>query len=217
MFRYKCAIFRENKLPVWEINCHCKAVIFKVLRSVAALLLTLSITVKTVQTVKIEEPHAYLLTYLLTPWCRVLLEKLTWFAASQEIPRTLWNPKVHYRTHKPPPPVSILGQPNPVHTPTSHFLDIHPNIIRPSMPRFPQWSLSLRFPHHNPIRPLLLTHTCHMPSPSHSSRFYHPHTSYLTALKWQPVLKTGIFSLPEDGRLEPKSFGDVSLIFVLTL
>jgi len=29
----------------------------------------------------------YLLTYLLTPWIRVLLEKLTGFAASQEIPR----------------------------------------------------------------------------------------------------------------------------------
>jgi hypothetical protein len=27
------------------------------------------------------------LTYLLTPWSRVLLEKLTGFAASQEIPR----------------------------------------------------------------------------------------------------------------------------------
>jgi hypothetical protein len=25
-----------------------------------------------------------------------------WFAASQEIPRSLWTPKVHYRTHKPP-------------------------------------------------------------------------------------------------------------------
>ena len=35
-----------------------------------------------------------------------------WFAASQEIPRISRNPKVHYRTHKRPPPVSILGQPN---------------------------------------------------------------------------------------------------------
>ena len=46
-----------------------------------------------------------------------------WFAASQEIPRILWNPKVHYRTHKCLPPVPILGQPNPVHTPTSYLLE----------------------------------------------------------------------------------------------
>jgi len=38
-----------------------------------------------------------------------------WFAASEEIPRISRNPKVHYRTHKRPPPISILGQPNPVH------------------------------------------------------------------------------------------------------
>ena len=90
-----------------------------------------------------------------------------WFAASQEIPRISRNPKVHYRTHKLPPPVSILGQPNPVHIHTYHLLEIHPNIIHPSTPRSPQWSPSLRFPHQDPIHPHLLTHTRHMPSPAH--------------------------------------------------
>ena len=33
--------------------------------------------------------NTYLLTYLLTPWRRVLLEKLTGSAASQEIPHIL--------------------------------------------------------------------------------------------------------------------------------
>ena len=99
----------------------------------------------------------------------------SWFAASQEIPRISWNPKVYYRTHKRPPPVPILGQSNPVHRPISHLLDIHPNIIHPSTPRSPQWSLSLRSPHQDPIHPPLLTHTRHMPNPSHSSRFYRPH------------------------------------------
>ena len=47
-------------------------------------------------------------TYLLTAWSRVLLEKLTGFAANQEIPRILWNPKVHHRTHKRQPPVPII-------------------------------------------------------------------------------------------------------------
>ena len=98
-----------------------------------------------------------------------------WFVASQEIPRISRNPKVHYRTHKRPPLVSILGQPNPVHIPTSNLLEIHPNIIHPSTPRSPQWSPSLRFPHQDPIHPPLLAHTRHMPNPSHSSRFYHPH------------------------------------------
>jgi len=77
-----------------------------------------------------------------------------WFAASQEIPLISWNPKVHYCTHKRPPPVSILGQPNPVIISTSYLLGIHPNIIHPSMPRSHQWSPSLRFPQQDPIHPL---------------------------------------------------------------
>ena len=91
--------------------------------------------------------------YLLTPWCRVLLEKLTGLQLVKKFPAFLWNPKVHYRTHKRPPTFPILGQPNPVHIPTSHLLEIHPNIIHPSTPRSPQWSLSLRFPHQDPIQP----------------------------------------------------------------
>jgi len=75
-----------------------------------------------------------------------------WFAASQEIPCISRNPKVHYHNHKRPPPVSILGQPNSVHIPTSHLLEIHPN-IHPSTPRSPQWSPSLRFPQQDPIHP----------------------------------------------------------------
>ena len=85
----------------------------------------------------------YLLTYSMVQnpsW------EANWFAASQEIPRILWNPKVHYRTHKPPPPVSILGQPSPVHIPTSHLLEIHPNIIHPSSLGLPSGLLPSGFP-----------------------------------------------------------------------
>ena len=45
--------------------------------------------------------YTYLLTQQYSPsW------EANWFAASQEIPRISRNPKVHYRTHKRPPPVT---------------------------------------------------------------------------------------------------------------
>jgi hypothetical protein len=97
------------------------------------------------------------------------------FAASLEIPRVLWNPKVHHRIHKRPPAVSTLSQLNPVHTPTSYFLKIHVNIIFTSTSGSPQWSFSLRFPHQNPAHASPLPHLCYMPRPRHCSRFYRPH------------------------------------------
>ena len=66
--------------------------------------------------------------------------EVNWLSASQEIPRILWNPKVHCRIHRCLPRVPILSQLDPVHTPTSYFLKIHLDII-PSRPWSPNWSL----------------------------------------------------------------------------
>ena len=85
-------------------------------------------------------------------------------SASQQIPHILWNPKGHYNIHKRPPPIPVLSQLDPVHTLTSHFLKIHLNIILPSTPGSPQWSLSLRFPHQHPVHASPLPHTCYMPA-----------------------------------------------------
>jgi hypothetical protein len=58
-------------------------------------------------------------------------------SASQEIPCTLWNLKVHCHVHKHLSPVRIPNQSNPVDACPSHFFKINFTSIFPSMPNLP--------------------------------------------------------------------------------
>ena len=72
---------------------------------------------------KVLIPRLKMITFILTYFTE---QSPSWetnrFSHTQEIPRMLWNPKVHYRVHKCLPPVPILSQFDPVHAPTLTFL-----------------------------------------------------------------------------------------------
>jgi hypothetical protein len=113
-------------------------------------------------------------TYLLTPRCRVLLEQLTGlqlvkkFAAFHGTRRfiTALTSARHLSLSWVSPIQSIY--PHPISWRSVLILSTHLRLGLPSG-SFPP------FPHQDPIHPPPLTHKRHMPSPSHSSPFYHPH------------------------------------------
>ena len=74
-----------------------------------------------------------------------------WSSASQEIPRILWNPEVHYPLSRKP---AACPHPEPDQSSPrspSYFLNIHFNIIQPFIRRSCKWSFSLRFPQLNAV------------------------------------------------------------------
>jgi len=103
--------------------------------------------------------HPSALTYVITPWCRVL-EKLTGSKIVKKFP-------AFYGTQR-----FITTYTNACHLslswarsfqsmpPPSHFLKIHINIILLSMPGSSKWSLFLRFPDQNPVYTFPLCHMC---------------------------------------------------------
>jgi len=94
-------------------------------------------------------------------------------SASQEIPRNLWNLKVHYHVHKHLTPDPIPNQSNQVHASPSHFFKINFTIIYPSMPNLPTCLFTSGLPHQNPVCISPVSNKCCMPRPSHSW-FNHP-------------------------------------------
>ena len=82
------------------------------------------------------------------------------------------------------PPVRILSQLDPIHTPTSHSPKIHLNIILPSTPGSPKWCFPLRFPHQNPVYASLLPpYALHAPPISFFSiLFGEQYTSLISSL-----------------------------------
>ena len=96
------------------------------------------------------------------------------FSASQKIPCILWTTKVHYRIHKSPPPVPILSQINPVYAPHPISWRSIFNAFCPFTPGSSKWSLSLMFPHQNPVFTWPHPFFCYAPHPSHSCWFDGP-------------------------------------------
>ena len=106
-----------------------------------------------------------ILTYLLTPWRRVLLEKLTGSQLFKKFPTFYGTRRFITTFTSARHPVPILSQIDPAHVLTSHFLKIYLNIILPFTPRLPSGLRPSGFPtktlYTPPLSPIRVTCPVH--------------------------------------------------------
>jgi hypothetical protein len=107
----------------------------------------------------------YLFTFLLTPWSTDLLEKLIGFQLVKIFPALYgtWRFITAFASAR----HLSLSWASSIQS-IFHYLKCHLNIILPSTPWSPKWTLFLRYPHQNPVYDSPLPHTRYMPRPSHS-------------------------------------------------
>jgi hypothetical protein len=132
--------------------------------------------------------------YLFIPWSRVLLEKLTGFAASQEIPRIYGTPTfitvLTSARHLSLSWARSIQSPKPPSTPWRSLLILSSH-LRLGLPKglFPQASPPKPCAHISPPLP----HTRHMPSPSHSS-YSKIQIVKITCIKYSYILFVNLFT-----------------------
>jgi hypothetical protein len=131
-----------------------------------------------VSTLWTNPTYKFQATQYTTQWLKAMLHSSTCVthspleagrsSARQEIPAFYGSPRFIYFTEAHGSYIQTTAPARPCHNhkrsspcPPPLFLKAHFNIILPSMPVFSNWSLSLRFPHQDPVWPSALTYTCY--------------------------------------------------------